>query len=102
MRKTDASIVEVIHTTAGLLGYDYPLGDIDFYPNGGSRQNGCAELVPCSHQLSYVFYAESIDREVTVGNRFIGTRCESYEQAITGACNGERDAVFGGHDVQQK
>ncbi|CAB3239800.1 unnamed protein product [Arctia plantaginis] len=102
LTKSDAEIVEVIHTTAGIQGYDYPLGDIDFYPNGGSRQNGCAEILTCSHQMSFVFYAESISVELTQGNRFVGTRCNTYEQAIIGECNGERDAIFGGIDAEKK
>jgi Lipase len=39
---TDAMFVDVIHTCAGLLGYDLPIGHVDFYPNGGDHvQPGC-------------------------------------------------------------
>ncbi|KAI5644905.1 lipase domain-containing protein [Phthorimaea operculella] len=39
--KHDARHVEVIHTCGGYLGFRSPLGHIDFYPNGGTRQPGC-------------------------------------------------------------
>ncbi|MEE5218308.1 hypothetical protein V2M17_10675, partial [Streptococcus pneumoniae] len=51
-----AAIVEVLHTTAGFLGYDDPLGHIDFYPNGGSFQNGCGMDISCSHIFGVAFY----------------------------------------------
>ncbi|XP_026319797.1 pancreatic triacylglycerol lipase-like [Hyposmocoma kahamanoa] len=85
---TDAKVVEVLHATAGSFGYDYPLGDLDFYPNGGSQQSGCA------------FYAESLEAEVNDGNKFVGTACETYEEAIELQCFGDRNATFGGTDVK--
>ncbi|XP_030022463.2 pancreatic triacylglycerol lipase [Manduca sexta] len=94
----DASVVEVLHTTAGNLGYDYPLGDLDFYPNGGSEQMGCGSDISCSHTYAYAFYAESLTSEINNGNAFVGTACESYEQAIVLACSGDRDATFGGSE----
>lgn len=43
--KTDADFVIVIHTTAGYLGYEDPLGHVDFYPNGGKTgQPGCGKI----------------------------------------------------------
>lgn len=96
-----AGVVEVIHTTGGILGYDYPLGDLDFYPNGGSFQNGCGTDVSCSHIYSYAFYAESITQTVNGGNRFVGTKCESYEDATLMLCSGDRDAVFGGTETKE-
>lgn len=91
-----------MHTTSGVLGYDYPVGDIDFYPNGGTFQNGCATDSSCSHIYSYVFYAESINAEATGAAQFVGTACDSYEDAIVMACNGARDAVFGGLAVKTR
>lgn len=32
---SDADVVEVVHTDGGLAGFVSPIGDIDFYPNGG-------------------------------------------------------------------
>lgn len=46
---TDAKMVDVIHTNAdsllmGGLGAFEPMGHVDFYPNGGRVQKGCANL----------------------------------------------------------
>ncbi|XP_045773225.1 pancreatic triacylglycerol lipase-like [Maniola jurtina] len=99
LTKNDAQLVEVIHTTAGHYGYDEPLGDIDFYPNGGSWQTGCGGVVSCSHTYAFVFYAESLRAEIPSANapRFIGTACNSLEEATSLVCDGARDAVFGGN-----
>lgn len=40
----DAKFVDVIHTEAGMAGAQVPIGDIDFYPNGGvAPQLQCLE-----------------------------------------------------------
>lgn len=38
---TDAHYVQVIHTDAGHLGIEHPIGHGDFYPNGGKNHPGC-------------------------------------------------------------
>ncbi|CAH0592303.1 unnamed protein product [Chrysodeixis includens] len=95
LNPNDADVVEVLHATSGILGYDYPLGDIDFYPNGGTYQFGCGIDTSCSLTYGIAFYAESITRSPSA-NAFVGTKCENYEEAIAQDCSGERDAVFGG------
>ncbi|XP_050344703.1 pancreatic triacylglycerol lipase-like [Nymphalis io] len=100
LNKNDANIVEVIHTTSGVYGYDKPLGDIDFYPNGGTVQTGCGTDTTCSHTYAYVFYAESITAEAANGNKFVGTACESLEEASTLRCTGEKNAIFGGTNTK--
>ncbi|XP_058819416.1 lipase member H-like isoform X2 [Topomyia yanbarensis] len=62
---SDARFVDVIHTCAGLLGYDRNLGHVDFYPNGGrANQPGCGGMNDftgaCSHGRSYEYFTESI------------------------------------------
>lgn len=47
--KTDANFVDVIHSNGeqlllGGLGSWQPMGDVDFYPNGGRMQTGCSNL----------------------------------------------------------
>ncbi|XP_059048083.1 pancreatic triacylglycerol lipase-like [Achroia grisella] len=96
LKASDAGVVEVLHTTAGVYGYDYPLGDIDFYPNGGAFQNGCGSDRTCSHTLAYAFYAESFTSQEEGANEFVGTACTNYESAIASTCDGQRDAIFGG------
>lgn len=40
---SDAKYVDIIHTDGGVLGYPWPLGHADFFPNGGTPlQPGCA------------------------------------------------------------
>lgn len=40
--KTDADFVDIIHSSAGSLGYEEPIGHVDFYPNNGkASQPGC-------------------------------------------------------------
>ncbi|XP_047985216.1 pancreatic triacylglycerol lipase-like [Leguminivora glycinivorella] len=102
LKATDATAVEVLHATSGILGYDYPLGTIDFYPNGGVYQNGCGTDASCSHIYAYAFYAESLAAELNsnTNNQFVGTACDSYEQAIANICSGARDVTFGGTAVK--
>ena len=43
---TDADFVDVIHSCAGVLGFEKPIGFVDFYPNGGGYpQPGCGETL---------------------------------------------------------
>ncbi|XP_030029758.1 lipase member I isoform X2 [Manduca sexta] len=80
---TDADFVDIIHTNGRLmtrigLGLPDPLGDADFYPNGGMKQPGCfnnsdskwARFLPispsklqqaiCSHGRAYLLFTESL------------------------------------------
>ncbi|KAL7983535.1 hypothetical protein Chor_000411 [Crotalus horridus] len=42
---TDAQFVDVIHTDTDGFGLKDPLGNIDFYPNGGTDQPGCPKTI---------------------------------------------------------
>lgn len=45
LSKDDADLVVVIHTDGGVAGFMDPVGDIDFFPNGGKPpQPGCIEI----------------------------------------------------------
>lgn len=49
IQATDAEIVDIIHTNSGTLlegavSIPEPIGQADFYPNGGSHQAGCTDL----------------------------------------------------------
>jgi len=87
---SDAKYVEVIHTSAGDLGFIQPLADVDFYPNGGQLQSGCyRNLVKrdwfsvCSHQRSYEFYIESISNS---NSQFLALQCKSFDELQKGSC----------------
>ncbi|XP_072763430.1 pancreatic triacylglycerol lipase [Anoplolepis gracilipes] len=71
--KTDADSVQVIHTSS--LGISEPIGDADFYPNGGNLQPGCSRIVPaCAHSRSFEYYAESVTNPTgfRAGDVFMG------------------------------
>jgi len=88
---TDAVFVDVIHTAGGFLwegglAFIEPRGDVDFYPNGGTKQPGCTgipEIVgACSHARSYEYFSES----VRDGESFTGCKCSTWEHFNDCAC----------------
>ena len=57
--KSDALKVEVYHTNSQLLGFNDPIGDIDFYFNGGDRQRDVSpagNLLARSHNMVVQFF----------------------------------------------
>ncbi|WAR24707.1 LIPR1-like protein [Mya arenaria] len=90
---SDADFVDIIHTDGGGIsnlgfGVTQELGHVDFYPNGGVQQPGCAtdavdklgatswtaithlfdyyaeeETLACSHERSYMYFTESINSQ---------------------------------------
>ncbi|KAK4880265.1 hypothetical protein RN001_008411 [Aquatica leii] len=72
--ETDAFFVDVIHTNGGFLGYLNKCGDVDYYPNCGTFQNGCTssltngtfvdfivQKIACDHLRSVSYMIESIN-----------------------------------------
>ena len=62
LNKDDAKEVEIFHTNSNKIGFQNPIGSIDFYINGGSSQPGCTfnndilEIVgSCSHLMAKTF-----------------------------------------------
>lgn len=96
---SDADHVEVVHTNAGSLGFDEPIGKLDFYPNYGKSQPGCGiDLTgACAHGRSFEFFSESI----TSSTGFWSNKCGSYTEIKQGNCiaTGSK-AVLGGDPVQ--
>ncbi|XP_073957837.1 pancreatic lipase-related protein 2-like [Choristoneura fumiferana] len=97
--KHDARHVEVIHTCGGYLGFASPLGHIDFYPNGGTRQPGCTYDYRglCAHNRAHMFFAESIISDVP----FTALRCRDYNELYyNGSCEGTGETlIMGGFDI---
>ncbi|KAK4887863.1 hypothetical protein RN001_004134 [Aquatica leii] len=73
--ETDATFVDIIHTNANYLGYTQRCGDVDFYPNCGSFQNGCefdvinitfaefiVKKIGCDHLRSVDYMIESVNQ----------------------------------------
>ncbi|NXL89920.1 LIPH Lipase, partial [Alectura lathami] len=86
---TDAQFVDVIHTDTDALGFKRPLGNIDFYPNGGMDQPGCPQTVfsgfqyfKCDHQRSVFLFLSSLRRKCNI----IAYPCDSYTDYKRGKC----------------
>ncbi|XP_042904904.1 pancreatic lipase-related protein 2-like [Parasteatoda tepidariorum] len=122
----NAKFVDVIHSDGGLcfptnFGLKTPLGHVDFYPNGGSIQPACLEygiatvlrldlfyglvsLLPtfCFHLQSIQYFKVSIN---SPSSKFIGARCDSYEDFKSGACyrccrDNSTDCAVAGMDAE--
>lgn len=50
-------------------------------------------VLVCSHMLSCEFFNEALQNS----NRFLGTKCDSYEDYLIGACDGNTQVAFGGN-----
>ncbi|OPJ84164.1 pancreatic triacylglycerol lipase [Patagioenas fasciata monilis] len=103
---SDAKFVDIIHTHAGHLFFDFApgilqtSGHLDFYPNGGKKMPGCKQLrvppatrdindlmreyrsIACGHKRSLRYYAESI----ITPNGFVGYHCKTYRAFVLGNC----------------
>ncbi|XP_064922986.1 pancreatic lipase-related protein 2 isoform X2 [Columba livia] len=103
---SDAKFVDIIHTHAGHLFFDFApgilqtCGHLDFYPNGGKKMPGCKQLrvppatrdindlmreyrsIACGHKRSLRYYAESI----VTPNGFVGYQCKTYRAFVLGKC----------------
>ncbi|XP_036707014.1 lipase member H [Balaenoptera musculus] len=85
----DAQFVDVIHSDIDALGYREPLGNIDFYPNGGLDQPGCPQTIfggmqyfKCDHQRSVYLYLSSLRENCTI----TAYPCDSYRDYRNGKC----------------
>ncbi|KAL4219799.1 hypothetical protein ACF0H5_020211 [Mactra antiquata] len=107
---SDAQFVDVIHTDGSkfnvLSGYGTrdPVGDVDFYPNGGDHQPGCDEKpltgaignvlqgsisgvagsITCSHSRAIELFTESINSQCD----FYAHTCPSGDAFEAGKCLG--------------
>ncbi|OWR54177.1 putative lipase [Danaus plexippus plexippus] len=88
--KQDAEYVDVLHTNAGLLGLNLPVGHKDFYPNSGMYQPGCF-LSTCDHSRAWEFYAESMNNS----DNFPARKCENWTAFKNGMCTKNEIAYMG-------
>lgn len=99
LSKNDAKFVDVIHTQGGdiydfKLGLRHSVGHVDFYPNGGSVQQGCPmkptvgsktfwDDFTCSHYRAPALYIESLNRSDCT---FYSFHCASWEEFENRTC----------------
>ncbi|XP_074041810.1 uncharacterized protein [Leptinotarsa decemlineata] len=85
LNKGDAKFVQVIHTCAGVFGFDVALGDADYWPNGGRFQPGCESDFSgaCNHGRSFEFFSESL-----ISGNFYSYKCNSYADFKDENCPG--------------
>ncbi|VVC41781.1 Hypothetical protein CINCED_3A005408 [Cinara cedri] len=93
LNKNDAKFVDIIHTTSWVLGQHNPIGNIDFYPNGGNtEQPGCeynnyVHGEVCSHHKAFQLYARSIRSK----DEFVSIKCDGWTKFEESKCNDNPD-----------
>lgn len=101
---SDAEFVDVVHTNSetllhGGLSFPFSIGHVDFWPNGGAAQPGCAFTGPdlidlasgCSHGRAPLYFAESINGQKS----FTATHCTTYDDYIAATCYGNPTSSMG-------
>lgn len=68
-----------------------PCAQADFFPNGGSEQPGCADVLICPHLRAYDYFAESIE-----SGGFKAKKCASYDEIESGVCTDQGGVYFMG------
>ncbi|CAL1289443.1 unnamed protein product, partial [Larinioides sclopetarius] len=102
LTQSDADFVDIIHSSNLIFGFgiEDPIGDIDFYPNGGESQPKCqideekfenrkdviTYLISkaCNHNASILYFLHSIDTNECI---FRATKCGSYRNFQEGICS---------------
>ncbi|GFX52412.1 putative endothelial lipase [Trichonephila clavipes] len=101
--KDDADFVDVVHTNADLLiyggvGIGIPIGDVDYFPNGGKRQPGCGSTLKgalidifkgdrertCNHERAVHLFTDSILDPSSC--KYVSYSCSSYSDFQIGKC----------------
>ncbi|XP_026761137.1 lipase member H-B-like [Galleria mellonella] len=93
LNRSDADFVQVVHSSAGVLGLEQPVGDADIYVNGVSvKQPECRDrsiTLECDHAQAWRLYAASVINERSLMAR----KCYTWEQLMNGYCTGNETAM---------
>lgn len=94
LRRSDADFVQVIHSSAGVLGLEEPVGHADVYVNGVAvRQPECATRggtgVECDHNAAWRVFAASARDKGALQAR----RCAAWQDVQRAQCAGERELL---------
>ncbi|KAJ3648993.1 hypothetical protein Zmor_020757 [Zophobas morio] len=100
LNKDDAEVVHVIHTDGGTFGFKDSCGTVDFFPNGGNSQPGCARIdllditsvaepIWCDHHRSWQYFIEAVLNP----KEFLGSKCGGWAQFKTNICDKEEVAM---------
>ena len=91
--KQDAKFVQVIHTSAGVVGLEHPVGHTDVYVNGVlTSQPECREKaisLECDHAQSWKLFSASVANERLLTAR----KCKSWNELSNGRCSGNETTV---------
>ncbi|KAM3965493.1 pancreatic lipase-related protein 2-like [Aphomia sociella] len=92
----DGVYVEGIHTDGGLagLGIGDAIGNVDFFPNGGTNQPGCLTGI-CDHNRAWELFAATVTY-----NHLIGRQCSSSLQITWNNCSGQ-EFPMGNDDLRK-
>ncbi|CAO1423839.1 unnamed protein product [Diamesa tonsa] len=82
LARNDAFYVECIHTDNRNFGIGAPIGNVDFFVNGGSNQPGCLTST-CDHNRVVDLFVESIR-----SSRLWGRQCINMNDVQNPSCTG--------------
>ncbi|KPJ17685.1 Lipase member H-B [Papilio machaon] len=91
----DARFVQVVHTSAGVLGLAEPLGHADVYANGvlapqpECEDRSAALALGCDHAQAWRLYAASVSDSRTLS----ASRCADWAELSAGRCTGAEAAL---------
>jgi pancreatic lipase-related protein 1 len=101
---SDAHFVDILHSSAGILGQWQPGGHADFYINGGTSQPGCGsstifQTLACDHTKVTPYFIESI----TSKRGFWAGPCTNLLSYLLGWCEPKtKDLVLMGEHCSWK
>lgn len=89
----DAQFVQVVHSSAGILGLEHPIGHADIYVNGVLvKQPECQDrsfTLECDHAQAWRLYSESVMNERSL----MGRQCNTWNELVRGECSGNETVV---------